>query len=400
LDQLEQSRDDAMSDPGLYIGREQTLIKHFIFEKYLERFTHIVGFSWNSITYVDGFSGPWNAQSQDFKDSSFAIALQELRKAQETHHQRNKKLSIRCFFIEKDAKSFAQLEKFAAGERDAETDIQTFHGGFEKAIPQIVKFIKLGGPNTFPFIFIDPKGWTGYAMGKIAPLFQFYPVEVLINFQTGFISRFIELEETRENFKALYDSEEVRNKIRGLEKEKREDVAVFEYCASLKRVGNFSYVIAAIIPRPEINRTHFHLIYATRHHKGVVVFKDAEKRSIPIMHKVRADAQSRRRLQQKGQFELFPSVELYDESYLESLHKRFCDKAKREVKETLRTQRETLYDALWSGALSFPLVWEGDLRDWLEEWKKGGLVELRGISAKRRAPQLGQGILVLWKSQA
>jgi three-Cys-motif partner protein len=81
-----------MIDPSLYEGREQTLIKHFLFGKYLERFAIIVG-SWaDAITYVDGFSGPWNTRSSKLEDSSFAIALAELRKARDVL-KRTKSLS-------------------------------------------------------------------------------------------------------------------------------------------------------------------------------------------------------------------------------------------------------------------------------------------------------------------
>lgn len=64
-----------MSNGELYTGREQTLVKHFILQKYLERFAYIVGSHWDTLTYVDCFSGPWNARSEKFEDSSFAIAL-------------------------------------------------------------------------------------------------------------------------------------------------------------------------------------------------------------------------------------------------------------------------------------------------------------------------------------
>ena len=64
-----------MSEEGLYVGREQTLVKHFILRKYLERFAHIIFTRWRSITYVDCFAGPWNSKSNNLKDSSFAIAI-------------------------------------------------------------------------------------------------------------------------------------------------------------------------------------------------------------------------------------------------------------------------------------------------------------------------------------
>lgn len=72
-----------MSEGDLYAGREQTLVKHYILEHYLERFAHIVGSAWDAITYVDCFSGPWNARSERLEDSSFALALRQLKAAHE-----------------------------------------------------------------------------------------------------------------------------------------------------------------------------------------------------------------------------------------------------------------------------------------------------------------------------
>jgi len=73
-----------MTPDELYEKREQSQVKHYILRKYLERFAHIVASRWSSITYVDCFAGPWNVRSPDFKDSSFAIAIEELRKARDT----------------------------------------------------------------------------------------------------------------------------------------------------------------------------------------------------------------------------------------------------------------------------------------------------------------------------
>ena len=70
-----------MSD---YEGREQSQAKHLILRLYLQRFAHIIG-TWNdAITYVDCFSGPWDVQNANLSDSSFSIALDELRKAKQT----------------------------------------------------------------------------------------------------------------------------------------------------------------------------------------------------------------------------------------------------------------------------------------------------------------------------
>jgi three-Cys-motif partner protein len=176
-----------MSTEGLYVGREQTLVKHFILQKYLERFAHIVGTHWDTLTYVDCFSGPWNARSDKFEDSSFGIALHELRKARDTHAQRGRKLRLRCFFLEKDADAYSKLDGFAKGIHDAE--IKTRNATLEESVKEIVEFARAGGQKSFPFVFIDPTGWTGFEMATISSLLRLNPGEVIINFMTGHIRR-------------------------------------------------------------------------------------------------------------------------------------------------------------------------------------------------------------------
>src|SRR5437660_2412077 len=147
-----------MNDHNPYGGREQTLVKHFILRKYRERFAHIIGSRWNGITYVDCFSGPWNVRSDSFSDSSFAIALDQLRKARATHVQRGKQLKLRCLFLEKSPDAYAKLAAFA--EKITDVEIRTLNRALEEAVPDILQFIHGGGRQSFPFIFVDPTGWT------------------------------------------------------------------------------------------------------------------------------------------------------------------------------------------------------------------------------------------------
>ncbi len=69
-----------MTDP--YFDREQTKAKHFILKRYLQALAFKV-LRFSAITYVDGFSGPWETQTQDFADSSFKIAIEVLKDAQQ-----------------------------------------------------------------------------------------------------------------------------------------------------------------------------------------------------------------------------------------------------------------------------------------------------------------------------
>ena len=179
-----------MNEIDLYAGREQTLVKHLILRKYIERFAHIIGSHWSSITYVDCFSGPWNVRSDNLEDSSFSIALEELRKARGTYHSKGRKISLRCFFLEKERIPYQKLKQFA--DQITDVEVMTRNRELEYAVDDILRFVRKGGSQTFPFIFIDPTGWSGIAMEVIKPLLSLNPGEALINFITTHVKRFIE----------------------------------------------------------------------------------------------------------------------------------------------------------------------------------------------------------------
>ena len=111
-----------MEEDDPYVGREQTLVKHFILRKYLSRFAPIVLSNWDSISYVDCFSGPWNAHTDDLRDTSFSIALGELRSARDHYADSRRQVGLRCFFLERDADAYARLKAYADAVDDAEVE--------------------------------------------------------------------------------------------------------------------------------------------------------------------------------------------------------------------------------------------------------------------------------------
>ncbi len=385
-----------MSERELYTEREQTLVKHYILQHYLERFAHIIGSTWSGITYIDCFSGPWKARSEDLKDTSFSIALEELLKARDTHKKKGKLLQIRCFFLEKSTTAYAKLKKFAKDINDAE--IQTKNDILENSISDIIDFINKS-TLSFPFIFIDPTGWTGFAMDVIQPLLQLNQGEVLINFMTSHISRFIDSPETqtKESFERLFGSANFKDKIQGLAQEAREEAMVAEYSKNVKNVGNFNYVCSAIILHPNMDRTHFHLIYATRHPKGVEVFKDTEKRAMKLMEEARANAQQRKRTEKTKQGELFGGEVLHNPTYYDALRERYLSKSKAIVLEILQSRLRVPYDDIWAEALSVQLTWESDLKEWIKEWMENGNLKIAGLGKRKRVPQRGQNHILIWQ---
>lgn len=385
---------DDLSQKDLYSGREQTYVKHLILQKYLQRFAHIIGSKWETITYVDCFAGPWNVRSDDLKDSSFSIALEQLRQARQTYPN----LKLRCFFLEKKRKPFARLKEFADNIADAE--VLPKNALLEDAIPDIVEFVKKAGENSFSFIFVDPTGWKGFEMDVIAPLLRLNRSEVLINFMTSFIRRFLELPQqaTRESFKRLYNSEEIIDKIQGLQGQDREDVAVAEYRRQIAKTGHFNHTAAAMVLHPLFDSTRFHLIYATRNEKGVEVFKEAEKKAMEKQEQERAEAQHKRREAKTLQRSFFSAEESYNPSFYESLRDRYLAQSKDRVLQILRANKRCLYDEIWAGALESPLVWESDLKEWIAEWEKKKQLSIEGKKMiRQKVPHRNEGNFLVWK---
>jgi len=379
----------------IYDRREQTRVKHLILRQYLERFAHIVGSWCGSITYVDGFAGPWNAKSPELKDSSFSIALDELRRARDTHSQRGREVKLRCFFLEQNKEAFRQLEAFAARTNDAEVEVK--NAAFEESIEKILEFIQGGGKDTFPFIFIDPTGWTGFSLKTIRPLLKLDPGEVLINFMTGHIRRFLKEEQSLQSFADLFGSTRFRQRLQGLSGIDLEDAAIAEYMDSIKNEGRFRFVLPAIVLNPEKDRTHFHLIYATRHPKGVEVFKEAEKHAMEEMEQLRAGARKRRREEQTSQ----PELPLYPDAAPESQHyrelrERYLAGAQQELLQQLERRKRISYDEAWSMVLKSPLVWESDLKSWIQDWRHEQRVLIDGLEGRERVPTRGRSHSLVW----
>lgn len=351
-----------------YAGREQSQIKHIILEKYLERFAVITGKWCSGIIYVDGFSGPWNVQSESLDDASFSIAVRQLRRARDTVRPTFKKdLQVKCLFLEKDPHAFERLKTFAAAQKDV--DVVALNQEFERAIPELVNRIKAAGTGYFPFIFIDPTGWKGFAMNTIAPLLRLQPSEVLVNFMTGFIVRFAE--DARAgidaSFQETFGDAEFRECIRGLVGPSREDALVFEYARRISQTGNFRFTPVTVVPHPTKDRTHFHLVYGTRHIRGLQVFKEAERSALNMTGRIRGEAKRREREARSGQPEFFGGADFPDADYVGALSTRYQTQAREAVHHLIRTKKELSFDDVCGTALAYPTVQLDSARAWVNE---------------------------------
>jgi three-Cys-motif partner protein len=386
-----------MSTEEFYTGREQTLVKHFILEKYLERFAHIIGSHWDTITYVDCFSGPWNVQSDNLEDSSFYIATNQLRRAKATYAKRRREVNLRCFFLEKKKAAYAKLKQFA--DATADVTIETRNAAFEDSIMEILDFVNKGGAKAFTFLFIDPTGWTSFSLDKIERLLQAEPSEALLTFMTGFARRFVKspVEGIQSSFESPFGKGFSLGEFEDLSGIDLDDALAATCCKAVAKIGGFKYVRTAIVLHPQINKTYFHLIYATRHARGVEVFKDVEKRAMTVMEAARAGAQQRKREQKDGPEFDFAREALHDPSYYEFLRKHYIGRAQDRVRKLLHSLTPVSYDDAWDTALQEPLVWESDLKDWIKQWEETLQVRIEGRKPGERTPKREHGHYLVWQ---
>lgn len=385
-----------VTEPDPYEGREQSRVKHEILRQYLGSFAHIIGSKWQSITYIDGFSGPWNAQTDDLSDTSFSIALNELRRARATHEKLGNSLGIRCVFVEKNQIAYQRLKAFAETIKDAE--ILTIYGEFEHAIPEIIRFTRQVR-DTFSFTLIDPTGSSGFGMKIIAPLLRVKPGEVLINFMLEFIRRYIEQQGLRKGLEELFGTSGFDENLANLSGIDRDDAITAKYCEGLCRFCDFQYVLRASILHPDKDRLNFQLIYGTRHPKGVKVFKTVEKKVMSVQEKSRARVEaSLKKRRSGGQSSFLDPDDMPESLFYSSLRNRYLAQARDAVRSQLNRESRLAYDSVWLAVIRFPLVWESDLQSWLEEWMELGAIEWLGKKQRERTFKLKSGHFILRKA--
>ncbi|MGH9518362.1 MAG: hypothetical protein ACRD2D_01890, partial [Terriglobales bacterium] len=204
--------------------------------------------------------------------------------------------------------------------------------------------------------------------------------------------------QTQESFTRLFGSGDFKKRLKDLSPAEREGAAVEQYADTLRTIGGFPYTCTAIVLHPEIDSTRYHLILATRSRKGVEVFKRAEGKAMEVQERARAEAQGRRREAATGQLALLPPQELHDAAYYNSLRQANLEASQRFVREKLGARKRISYDELWDLALSRPLTWEADLKNWIVEWQKQGLIGIEGMLPRQRVPHTGRNLFIIWKT--
>lgn len=372
-----------MTDP--YFGREQTKAKHFILRRYLQALAFKV-LRFYDIAYVDGFSGPWETRTEDFSNSSFMIAISVLKDAQQgIQAQTGRRPKVRCFFSENSRQAYAKLTVAIASFHKPEEDfeIKTYCGEFEDAISEVQTFIG----RSFPLIFIDPKGWTGYSLNKIGPLFNRPKCEVLINFMYDFVNRAASMndEKTIASLDPILGGADWEKRLdprmprgRAVEKLFRDNLAI---------VGGFDFVVSTKIDRPTADRPHFFIVYGTKSRDGLKEFRQTEYDALKLNARDRADAKERKRENKSGSTDLFSGLEAdIQETTIDEIVEEQKALASHDVLNILREFGPISFSGLWEMILQAYMLRITNVKDICVDLAKSGVIE-QAWAGRARKPR-------------
>lgn len=296
-----------------YAGREQAYVKHVFLERYLEALIFKTASTYNHIVYVDGFAGPWQSAGEQFEDTSFGIALSVLRKAKESWKRASgRDVRMTALLIEKDVKAYGRLATIP--EKYPDIEIRAYNADFLNIVPTITRDIPR---NAFAFFLIDPKGWS-IPLAQLRLLLARPKSEVTFNFMFEFISRAAGMSDPDivKGLDELMPSSNWRQRLRDAEAakgrplapEEREEILIECFRDSLRQIGRYNYVAETKVLRPLKDRTLYYLFYATRHERGIEVFRDCQVKALIAQAETRAAGKVQHAAKSSGQSELFASL--------------------------------------------------------------------------------------------
>jgi three-Cys-motif partner protein len=373
-----------------YIGREQSYVKHTFLERYLETLVHKTASTYPHIVYLDGFAGPWQSANERFQDTSFGIALNALRRAKASWKEK-RDVRMSAVLVERDPEAYKKLAQVP--ERYQDISIKTYPADFLTVLPAILNDIPA---DAFAFFLIDPKGWR-IPLNALAPMLARPNSEIIFNFMLDFINRAASIKDPAviSGLDELIPYGNWRTKLgkaegtsNGLTPDQRKAILVDAFAESLAQLGNYKYVAETTILRPLKDRPLYCLFYATRHPRGIEVFRDCQIKALTEQSKTRAATKVKHAETSTGQGEIFQSLHDMGPDELTAFLQSERGKAEKTFLELApEAPRSIRYELLWPQVLARHVVKRTDINKIGAQLRDGGQLLFPDWENGKRVPQ-------------
>lgn len=292
-----------------YAGREQSSVKHFLLEAYLERLIMITAQrAFTRIAYVDAFAGPWQSSRNDLSDTSFAKAIDVMERCRITiARQFNRSVSFRALFVERDPERFARLKKFADSMSTGQIKIEAINKDFAESTESVATWVRA---DEMAFVLVDPTGWKDVIYPKtLGPLLRKRNVELLINVMWNFINLASGHRSQQENLRNLAGDEYQRlvaeGGAGGGEGLMRAYLQQLKTAASAPGGEDRPRVAWFPVEFTHKDRVFYYLAYVTHHVKGMIVFLEESERALKYQQEAKFVAKQMRREVESGITDIF-----------------------------------------------------------------------------------------------
>jgi len=171
------------------------------------------------------------------------------------------------------------------------------------------------------------------------------------------------------------------------------DAAVFKYRDAVSAAGNFSHTGVAFVLDPKKSRTHFNLVYLSKHWRGLEAFKNAELTSMKEMERMRAKVEQDNRQSKTQQLEFFPPEDAPESFYYNTLRDRYLKIATEDTISLMRDKDSVSYDRVCDYWLRHPMVWESDLKKWIDDSEN---IFVQGLASTRHKVKRGENHTLKW----
>jgi len=374
-----------------YEGREQSYVKHVFLERYLETLVHKTASIYPHIVFVDGFAGPWQSATEKFEDTSFGIAISALRRAKASWKAK-RDVRMSAFLVERDPEAYKKLSQVP--ETFPDISIKTYSADFVAVLPRILADIPR---DAFAFFLIDPKGWR-IRLESLRAMLERRNSEVIFNFMFEFINRAASIQEpvVVSGLNELIPYGDWRTQLAKAEAarpgkitpDERKAILVQAFSHSLAKLGKYNYVAETTVLRPLKDRSLYCLFYATRHPKGIEVFRGCQIQALTEQSRTRAATKVRHAEASSGQREIFQSLHDMGPDELTS----FLQAQRGEAEKTLlqltpNAPGSIRYEMLWPQVLARHVVRLPDVNEMAAAMRRDGRLLFPDWERGKRVPQ-------------
>lgn len=378
-----------------YGGREQAFVKHTFLDRYLPALVGKICSRYDEFVYVDGFAGPWqSAAGESFDDTSFGIALNHMTAQRLLYLGRGRDIKMRAFLVEKDADSFAQLERAIA--RFPKIEITPLNGMMEEHAAAIASRIP---QSAFSFTLIDPKGFPD--IGAMLPLLKREHAEALVNFMFDFANRFAgtDLIPALEDWLSALGRVGWRQEVEGLSGSERERKLESLAAEALQVTGGYSFSPVITVDKVLHNRPLYKLIFLSRHAEGLKVFRDSEEKALDAQAAARSASKAKKRAESSAMGDLFASGE---DAVPNDRSSQIIRQSRQDAMHDLKAR----LSAAGSNGIAWANLWPPILddfsvtRSWLghqvNDLRKAGSISAPGWPSERKQlPEDGQRLILI-----